>query len=390
MEDITLDLIETATRHRRQLHQIPELTFQEFKTTAYIRQELDRLAIPYLAPLETATLVFFEGKDSSKETIGFRADIDGLPIQEETDSPHISVHPGVMHACGHDGHASMLLTFAGWLKEEQSAGRLDKNVLLIFQPSEESNAGADALINAFPFKDYHLSGIYGLHMGPDVPEGILATRPGFIMASATEYRIKVNGRSAHVAQKNQGSSALGAVAQMATQLSQVQHFFLNGLHQNILHIGNMRAGEAINTVASEGYIEGTIRTYEPDDLDHIKKQMERIIKGTDALFGTQSELTVAKGYPAVYNDESLMETVEESCERSGLSLELLREPYLFGEDFSFYSAVASTHFAFLGARNEEKGYVHGLHTPEFDFDERILEKGIRFYQSILHTLGAIS
>lgn len=382
-------LLETVTAHRRQLHQIPELSFKEYKTTDYIRTTLDSLSIPYFTPLDTATVVYFEGTSAAKETVGFRADIDALPIQEETDVSFKSQHPGVMHACGHDGHASILLTFAEWCKEQQDKGLLEKNMLLIFQPSEESNAGADALIQAFPFEDYQVNEIYGLHLGPDVPEHTLATRPGFLMASATEYRITVRGLSAHVAQKEKGFSALGAVITIATQLSQVQHYFLNGLHQNILHIGKLQAGEAINTVASDGHIHGTIRTYVPDDLKHIQEKMETIVASTDALHHTATSLVFAKGYPAVYNDKSLIETVKISADQAGLNLELLDVPYLFGEDFSFYQSVAKTNFAFLGVRNEAKGYIHGLHTSLFNFDEAILLNGVKYYQAIARTLGVI-
>lgn len=382
-------VLETLTKHRRQLHQIPELSFNEYKTADYIRKTLDRLSIPYLTPMDTATLVFFEGTSESNETIGFRADIDALPIQEETGVPFKSRHDGAMHACGHDGHTSILLAFAEWCKEKMDEGRLRENILLIFQPSEESNAGADALIRSFPFKDYHVSEIYGLHLGPDIPEDTLATKPGFLMASATEYRINVKGLSAHVAQKEQGQSALGAVTHIATQLGQVQHYFLNGLHQNILHIGKLHAGEAINTVATEGHIQGTIRTYEPDDLKHIQKKMQTIVSNTDALHDTETTLVFAKGYPAVYNDSDLMTTVETSAQAAGLTLDLLDVPYLFGEDFSFYSSIAKTNFAFLGVRNENKGHVHGLHTSLFNFDEGILLNGVKYYQSIANTLGLI-
>lgn len=382
-------LLETVTTHRRQLHQIPELSFNEYKTTDYIRSTLDSLCIPYLKPLDTATVVFFEGCSSDKDTVGFRADIDALPIQEETDLPFASTHQGVMHACGHDGHASMLLAFAEWCKKQQDKGLLLRNVLLIFQPSEESNAGADALIQAFPFEDYHVKEIYGLHLGPDIPEHTLATRPGFLMASATEYRITVKGLSAHVAQKEKGFSALGAVTHIASQLSHVQHYFLNGLHQNILHIGKMQAGEAINTVATDGHIHGTIRTYVPDDLKHIQDKMQTIVASTDALHQTSTTLDFAKGYPAVFNDETLLDSVKSSAKRAHLHLHLLDAPYLFGEDFSFYSSVAKTNFAFLGVRNEEKGHIHGLHTALFNFDEAILLNGVRYYQSLAYTLGVI-
>ncbi|MCC5890146.1 MAG: amidohydrolase [Alkalibacterium sp.] len=384
------DLLERLTKHRRTLHQIPELSFEEFKTADYIRSELDKMGVDYFTPLDTATVVYFEGSDADSDTIGFRADIDALPIEEETGLPYSSSHKGRMHACGHDGHTSILLTFASKVKELSDQKQLKKNVMLIFQPSEESNAGADAVIKSFPFEKYNIKQIYGLHLGPDIPEGKLATRPGFLMASATEYRIKVKGLSAHVAQKDQGHSALGAVTHIANQLAQVQHYFLDGLHQNILHIGKLSAGEAINTVASNGYIEGTIRTYIPEDLEKIKDKMTDIIYSVDTLFGTTTELTVAKGYPAVYNDESLLDTVQKSAEAVDLSVDILSEPYLFGEDFSFYSSIAETNFSFLGVRNEEKGYIHGLHTALFNFDERILLKGVQYYQSILETLGACS
>lgn len=381
------ELLERLTKHRRTLHQIPELSFQEFKTADYIRSELDKMGLDYFTPLDTATIVFFEGSGTDTETIGFRADIDALPIEEETGIPFASTHEGRMHACGHDGHTSILLTFASLVKELSDKGQLKKNVLLIFQPSEESNAGADSVVKSFPFEEYNMKHIYGLHLGPDVPEGKLATRPGFLMASATEYRIKVKGLSAHVAQKDQGHSALGAVNHIATQLAQVQQYFLDGLHHNILHIGKLSAGEAINTVASNGYIEGTIRTYVPEDLEKVKDKMTDIIYSADTLYGTTTDLTIAKGYPAVYNDENLLDIVEASADKAGLEVDILSEPYLFGEDFSFYSSVAETNFSFLGVRNEEKGFIHGLHTALFNFNEEILLKGVQYYLSILETLG---
>lgn len=382
-------LLNTAKLHRRNLHQIPELSFQEFKTTRYIREHLDALSIPYFTPLETATLVFFKGQSTEDDTIAFRGDIDALPIKEETGLAYASTHEGVMHACGHDGHTSILLTFAQWCKEQQDQGLLEKNILLIFQPSEETNAGADAVIQAFPFKDYHVKQIFGIHLGPDLPEHTLATRSGFFMASATEYQVSVKGLSAHVAQKEKGQSALGAVNHIVSQFSQVQHYFLNGLHQNILHIGSMSAGEAPNTVASNGLIKGTIRTYNPDDLDMITEKMQRIVNQVDSLFKTASTFTLFKGYPAVHNDPELIPTVKESAKAAGLKVQELDEPYLFGEDFSFYSKIAQTNFSFLGVRNEEKGYRHGLHTSRFNFDEDCLLDGIHYFQSLAKSLGAV-
>lgn len=379
------DYAKTVTAHRQALHLIPELSFQEFKTTEYIRNTLSNLNIDYMTPLETATIVYLEG--NSDKTIGFRADIDALPIEEETSSSFSSTHPGAMHACGHDGHASILLTFAEWCKAQQDQQELKHNVLLIFQPSEESNAGANALIKAFPFDEYELEAIFALHLGPDTDEGVLMTKEGPLMASATEYRIVIKGRSAHVAEKETGANALGSLSHIANQIAQIQQYHLSGLNQNVVHIGKMSAGEAINTVASNGYLKGTIRTYDPNDLEKIKEQIESIIKSSDLIYQTSSTLTVAEGYPPVINPASLLELVERSSNAAGLKLQLKDHPYLYGEDFSFYSTVTDTNFAFLGIRNEDLGYISGLHTSTFNFDEKVLINGVNYYQEILNNIG---
>lgn len=379
------DYVKTVSAHRQALHLIPELSFHEYKTTAYIRNTLNQLNIDYLTPLETATIVYLKG--NSGKTIGFRADIDALPIEEETSSPFTSTHAGAMHACGHDGHTSILLTFAELCKTQQDQGLLKHNVLLIFQPSEESNAGANALIKAFPFSDYNLEAIFALHLGPDTDEGVIMTKEGPLMASATEYRINIKGRSAHVAEKETGANALGSLSHIANQIAQIQQYHLNGLNQNVIHIGKMTAGEAINTVASTGYLEGTIRTYDPKDLEIIKQKIEAVIKSSDLIFKTYTTLTVAEGYPPVINTSSLLELVEKSVESAGLRFKVKEHPYLYGEDFSFYDTVAKTNFAFLGIRNEELGYTSGLHTSTFNFDEKVLINGVTYFQEILNNLG---
>lgn len=380
-----MELQQTLTKHRRQLHQIPERGFQEFKTAAYIRETLEQLGIPYLTPLETSTIVYLEG--NSGKTIGFRADIDGLPIEESNDISFKSQHNGVMHACGHDGHTAMLLAFAEGCKKMQDTNTLKHNILLIFQPSEESMGGANHLVKAFPFSEYAPEAIFGLHLMPDNPEGMLLTRSGPLTASATEYRIYIDGTSAHVANKETGASALGSLNHTVTQIQQLQNFHLSGLNQNIIHIGKIKAGEAINTVASSGYLEGTIRTYDMHDLDIIQEKLEQIVKSSDLLFNTESHVEFAEGYPPVVNDEALLPFVTACAKESGLKLIIKEKPYLFGEDFSFYSQVATTHFAFLGVQNKSLGYTSGLHTSSFNFDEKSLVTGVQYFEKILEKFG---
>ncbi|WP_088006985.1 M20 metallopeptidase family protein [Indiicoccus explosivorum] len=380
-----MNLQETLTTHRRALHRIPELGFREFKTSAYIRNALDALGIPYSVPLETATAVFLKG--NSGRTLGFRADIDGLPIEEENDIPFKSEHTGVMHACGHDGHTAMLLAFAERCQALQKNDSLPHNVLLLFQPSEEADAGANRLVQAFPFDDYSPEAIFGLHVMPDNAAGTLLTKAGPLTASATEYRIFIEGASAHVANKETGANALGALNFIVTQIQQLQHFFLSGLNQNIVHIGKMHAGEAINTVPSNGYLEGTIRTYELGDLKTVQEKLSAAVRSADALFGTASRIEFAEGYPPVVNDPSLLPIVTACAADSGLDVVIKDKPYLFGEDFSFYRKAALTHFAFLGVQDKARGFTSGLHTSTLNFDEASLVHGVRFYETVLHRWG---
>lgn len=378
-----MELQQTLIKLRRQLHQIPELGFQEFKTAAYIRETLDQLSIPYMTPLDTATIVYLKG--NSDTTIGYRADIDGLPIEESNEIPFKSQHSGIMHACGHDGHTAILLAFAERCKELQNSNILKHNVLLIFQPSEESMGGANHLVKKFPFKEFDPKAIIGLHLMPDNPEGTILTKSGSLTASATEYRLYVEGTSAHVANKESGESALGSLNHTVTQIQQLQNFHLSGLNQNIIHIGKMHAGEAINTVASSGYLEGTIRTYDMNDLATIQEKLSLIVNSSDLLFSTQSRVEFAEGYPPVVNDEALLPLISTCAKESGLEVIMKKKPYLFGEDFSFYSQVTTTNFAFLGVQSEN--HTSGLHTSSFNFDEKSLVAGVRYFENILEKFG---
>lgn len=371
---------EYLIKTRRWLHQHPELSLQEFETTNFIKKELDSIGVKYDAPLETGVVAYIKG--SGDKSIAFRADIDALPIHEENEVEYRSQVDHVMHACGHDGHITMLLTFVKRVKELSEKNPLKSTVYFIFQPAEETYGGANLLLTKYKF-DITPSFVFGLHMMPDEKEGIIVSKAGPITASATEYRFFIKGLSAHVANKEQGYSAGEALLTILNQLSQLQHYHLAGLHQNIVHIGSFKSGEAINTVPSNAYLEGTIRTYSQDDLDIVKKQMTRIKEASELLTNCSIELVFAEGYPSTINDPVAYELMKKASMETSLTWVEKDEPYLFGEDFSFYQQIAPTSFAFLGCRNEEKGYVTGLHTSTLNFDERVLAKGVELYESIL-------
>lgn len=370
-----------VTEHRRYLHQHPELSLKEYKTTEYIIAVLEEIGIPSCRVLDTGVVAYLEG--NSKTTLGFRADIDGLPVHEQNDVEYKSRVDNVMHACGHDGHTTALLLFAQRAKALADNGELKHNSVFIFQPSEEANAGANLMINAWDNRP-DFAAIFGVHLMPDEDEGLVLYRDDELTASATEFHFTVKGSSAHVAQKHQGVSALETILKIALEVGNIQQFHLDGLNRNIIHMGQLSSGEAVNTVPANAALRGTIRTYEASDLAVIKAQLTKIKEAAELLYGASVELNYTEGYPAVKNNPELKELVESSIQGAGLRGIEKDKPYLFGEDFSFYSNIAKTYFVFAGARNLEKGFASSLHTDTFNFDERVLIKVADYYEALLN------
>ncbi|AMG63099.1 MULTISPECIES: amidohydrolase [Staphylococcus] len=378
--------LEFVTTHRRHLHQHPELSLHEFETTKYITAFLDDIGVSYERPLETGAIAYLEG--NSDHTIAFRADIDALPIFEENDIDYRSQVDNVMHACGHDGHTTALMLFVKRCKDQADKGLLPHNVVFIFQPAEETGGGANRLIKAGAFNNYPIEAIFGVHVNPFAEEGQIVIRDNEITASATEYRFYLQGLSSHVADKEQGHSCGEALQHVLAQVGMIQQFHLNGLKRNIVHMGHFEAGEAINTVPSHGYLEGTIRTYDANDLNSVKTQMQKIAKSVSLLFNVDCQVKFEEGYPATMNSPQLRNTVEQAIVNAGLEVVEKPLPFLFGEDFSFYGQqLAPAYFAFVGTRNEAKNYITGLHTSHLNFDERVLIYVADYYENLLKQYG---
>ena len=378
--------LEFVTTHRRHLHQHPELSLHEFETTKYITGFLDDIGVSYERPLETGAIAYLEG--NSDHTIAFRADIDALPIFEENDIDYRSQVDNVMHACGHDGHTTALMLFVKRCKDQADKGLLPHNVVFIFQPAEETGGGANRLIKAGAFNNYPIEAIFGVHVNPFAEEGQIVIRDNEITASATEYRFYLQGLSSHVADKEQGHSCGEALQHVLAQVGMIQQFHLNGLKRNIVHMSHFEAGEAINTVPSHGYLEGTIRTYDANDLNSVKTQMQKIAKSVSLLFNVDCQVKFEEGYPATMNSPQLRNTVEQAIVNAGLEVVEKPLPFLFGEDFSFYGQqLAPAYFAFVGTRNEAKNYITGLHTSHLNFDERVLIYVADYYENLLKQYG---
>lgn len=381
MSETVNDALKFVTEHRRYLHQHPELSLQEYKTTEYIISILKELDVSYYQVLDTGVIATLNGV--SDKTLGFRADIDALPIHEQNDISYKSSSDNIMHACGHDGHTVALLLFVKRAKALYDKGELKHNCVFIFQPSEEAFAGANLLINAWTAAP-KFDAIFGVHLMPDEDEGIVLYKDDELTASATEFHFTVKGASAHVAQKHQGVSALETILKIANEVGNIQQFHLDGLNRNIIHMGLINSGEAVNTVPANAALRGTIRTYEASDLACVKTQLTKIKEASELLYGATVELKYTEGYPAVKNDPELKELVETSISTAGLRGIEKDKPYLFGEDFSFYSELAKTYFVFIGSRNLDKGFHSSLHTDTFNFDERMLLDVADYYESLLN------
>lgn len=378
--------LEFVKNTRRYLHQHPELSMQEYETTAYIESFLNELDIPYERPISTGVIGYLKG--NSNQTIAYRADIDALPIQEVNEISYKSIVDNVMHACGHDGHTTALMLLTKRCKALYDKGQLPHNVVFIYQPSEETEAGANQLIQSKVFDKFNIDKIYGIHIMPFEDVGTVAFKNDEITASATEYRFYLNGQSSHVASKEEGKAASEAMMHILSQVSQIQQFHLNGLNRNIVHIGQFNVGEAINTVPQNGYLEGTIRTYDSNDLQIVKDQMHKIAESVELLFSVTCSVKFAEGYPPTTNDVTLYKNVKEALTKLNLTQHELEKPYLFGEDFSFYRNIAPSYFVFFGTRNVQKDYIYGLHTNKLNFDEEVLISVADYYTALL-TQGEI-
>ena len=256
-----LDQIRTWRRH---LHAIPEIGFQEYKTSKYLYEELEKMGYQPLKITETGIAVYL---DFHKEkTLAFRSDIDALEIEEQTGVSFKSTHQGKMHACGHDGHMTALLGLAYKLKDVQD---LPHNVLLIFQPGEEVVNGAPSIINTGIFEKYHVKGIYGLHMFPDVDEGKIACRKGPLMAESGELDVTVHGKSAHAGKYHEGIDSIVIASFLISNYQSIISRMISPMQPCVLNIGEIHGGTVRNIVASQTSFHGTLRTYSEEVFSRI-------------------------------------------------------------------------------------------------------------------------
>lgn len=361
-----------AVEYRRALHRIPELDNQLPETTAYVTQVLSALPCRVSTPIRGSVCAWFDA--GKRETVAFRADLDALPVTEATGLPYASEHPGVMHACGHDGHTAMALALAAYVAEHLQ--ELPRNVLFLFQPAEETTGGARQLCGTGLLQKYRVRRIFGLHLWPGLPEGTVWSRPGPLMARSSEVTVSLSGRSVHISKYRQGVDALSSGAEYLRRAYSMMEQ-LPPAEPSLLRFGKMTSGTVRNAISGQTRLEGSLRTYSEKTFRFCRRQLQDIGKALAAETGCAVTVHLSEGYPAVWNHEELFETI---CAGLGENApRLLHTPALAAEDFSFYQQEVPGVFFFLGV-----GDTAELHAPTFCFrDETVLPAGVEFLKKLL-------
>lgn len=368
---------------RRDLHKIPETGLKEWKTAQYIEDKLKSFGIQNIQRvLDTGIIAIVKGHDSS-QSICFRGDMDALPI-EETEKEYASCHVGVMHACGHDAHMTMILGMAKYLMALDKSGQKPPvDVILLFQPAEEGPGGAKLIMETGILQKLNVKYIIGCHVFPNVPQGKISCKAGAMMARNGEVNINIKGKSAHGAMPQLGADAILASSSVISAIHTVISRNISPLDGGVLTFGKINGGDACNIIPENVRIEGTMRAFSDDVFFKMEERLVDIVENVSRGFGCTGEVVCKPFYRVVNNNSYLVDVLQEVC---GEDYETT-EPYMLAEDFSFYQEEIDGLFFFLGSRNEEKNFTAPLHNQNFDFDEIILLQGVTTFAKILNRLG---
>lgn len=357
---------------RRHIHMYPELMYQEHQTAAFVRERLAALGLEASAPMAggTGLTCTIRGLEDGP-MVALRADMDALPIQEDSTAEYVSTTPGVAHLCGHDAHTTMLIGAGALLAQHRPA---KGHVRLVFQPAEEGGAGAARMIG-----DGALDGveaIYGLHVDPRTPTGQTGTTLGPANAAADSIAIEVVGAGGHAAYPHLSVDAITVAAQIVTAIQHVASRQTDPLQSLVVTLGTIQGGFAQNVIAPSVTMKGTVRTFDPALRDAMPGRLRRMVEGVAAAHGASATLDYTFGYPATVNDASLLPEFEAAVATvMGDGRNAQMAPTMGAEDFSYYAQIVPGMIARLGVRNEALGFVHPLHHPRFDLDEDALPLG---------------
>ncbi len=365
--------------YRRHLHQNPELSFKEFKTSEFIAQTLisKNIQVEYVKEgiAQTGLVAYIKGKNPEKKQVALRADMDALPIQEQNSVDYKSENEGIMHACGHDVHSSSLLGTAIILNDLKN--EFEGTVKLVFQPGEELiPGGASLMIKAGILENKSIKSMFGQHVAPQIEAGKVGFRSGIYMASADEIYLTIKGKGGHAAMPDTTVDPVLIMAHVIIALQQVVSRNANPKIPTVLSFGKVVADGATNIIPNEVKVAGTFRTLNEEWRAEAKKRITKIATGIAESMGGTCDVNILDGYPYLENNPLLTERAKEYAkeflgEENVVDLDI----WMASEDFAYYTHHVDSCFYRLGVRNEELGITSGVHTPTFNVDEKALEVG---------------
>lgn len=369
-------LMEQVVAWRRHLHQHPELSFQEHETANFVETELRKLPnLTVSRPTPTSVLAVLKGGAGPGKTVLLRADMDALPIEEETDLPFKSQHPGVMHACGHDGHTAMLLGAATILAARPE--QLHGEVRFIFQHAEESfPGGAQELVEAGIMEGVDM--VVGTHLMSPVPAGVVVVKGGPLMAAADGFTLKVQGKGGHGAMPHQTTDPVVIAAELVLAFQSIVSRTIDPAATAVVTVATIHGGSASNVIPDSVTLSGTVRTFDPQLRQQIPERLEQIVRGITQAHGATYELEYTYGYRATVNSEEVAALLQPMVQEVLPDATLLTSltPIMGSEDFSAYLTKAPGTFILIGAGGPEAAPHHH---PKFTVDESALEHGVKLY-----------
>ena len=366
---------------RRRLHRIPERGFAEVKTQQVIMETLDALGIPYTTE-RTWVVGVIEGALPG-QVVALRADMDALPLEEPEGLSFRSEHPGMMHACGHDAHMTMVLGAAKVLMEMRD--RLPGTVKLLFQPAEETDGGAEPMVQRGVLEHPHVDRVYGLHVQPYLPVGVIETRAGTLNASTDDVELTIHGRSSHGAYPESGADAIVCAAQVITSLQTLVSRNVSPLASAVLSLGMISGGTAGNIICDRVNLRGTLRTANGEIRAMMKRRIAEAASGVAAAMGCTAEVRITSGYAALVNDEAEAGRVMRVGARLLGEKNVVRKaaPSMGGEDFSFFCESVPGAFFHLGCVKKEDMPAPLLHSRDFHLDEDCLTVGAMMHVALV-------
>lgn len=369
MASIPNQLTEKLISIRRHLHEYPELSYEEFETTKAIKNWLEEANITIIdSNLETGVIAEISGNKNGP-VVALRADIDALPIQEETDLPYTSKIQGKMHACGHDFHTAAILGAAYLLKEKEAS--LNGTVRFIFQAAEESGNGAYKVVEAGHLKN--VQAVFGMHNKPDLPVGTIGIKDGPLMVGVDRFEIEIHGVGTHAAVPDAGVDPIVASSQIVMALQTIVSRNISSSHNAVVSVTNIHSGNTWNVIPEKATLEGTVRTFQAETREKIPALMERIIKGVSDALGVKTEFRFYPGPPAVQNDKVLTDFSIHIAEKMNLNV-ISPTPSMAGEDFSFTNKKYQVHSSLW----EQVVHMNGI-IRLFTVDEKALPISAEYF-----------